>query len=659
MFKNLPIYILLLFFIIFSSVINSQITYFYSDNIFVKYIHEISLDKNIFEVLLQKYSINGISVIPLSPSLNPLSFLNYQISTDIGYILYLIIFRVFEFITILFVINSFFKEKISIYLKTLVFISLVFYFNIFDHQSYINFPILVFNLTIAIAYKFRNKIFFYLSIFFLGNLWSFLINPTYFLTTCFVPLLFYYFFLFLNKNYKILAITFIINLPFLIIYSFLMLGTARFFFGGEIINEQSNIYNFSFFNSYATFILILLSAGFIIFNKGLLNPFIKSFIIIQILFLILGLIFKYNLINWFLPHPAYLEYSFQYIFLSAIIFISFGIKKNFKILIIIFLFLIIINQLYKNFYKFINHKELIIKNNYLMNSRLLPKYFWENNEIIFLNKKYKNRIFYIYMPNASSNFAKYLLNQESQSIIAETMMLYIENFGHSLTWNEFFKANVVVNIGHSLLLDISTTAANLRNYNDKKNKNIIPVDRLDSKINEIYDIEYVLSDVKLDFEIEEVVNFKNFELFIYKYPKIKNKEFKNIIKISDFKNFYLDKNKTMDNFYVEEEILKTIDITKYKCNLMRNPSNQYLQFSITSDKFPCLAVFPISFSKTNQFFDTENKELKTFRGQYFFHSYIFKNENEILVKKKSIFLYAFNSLLDFIENKRIYNNSKN
>jgi hypothetical protein len=294
-----------------------------------------------------------------------------------------------------------------------------------------------------------------------------------------------------------------------------------------------------------------------------------------------------------------------------------------------------------------------------MNTRLLPKYFWENNEIIFLNKKYKNRIFYIYMPNASSNFTKYLLNQESQSIIAETMMLYSENFGHSLTWNEFFKANVVVNIGHSLLLDISTTAANLRNYNDKKNKNIIPVDRLDSKINEIYDIEYVLSDVKLDFEIEEVVNFKNFELFIYKYPKIKNKEFNNIIKISDFKNFYLDKNKTMNNFYVQEEILKTIDITKYKCNLIRNPINQYLQFSITSDKFPCLAVFPISFSKTNQFFDTENKEIKTFRGQYFFHSYIFKNENEVLVKKKSIFLYAFNSLLDFIENKRIYNNSKN
>ena len=97
MIKNLFIFFLFFFILIFCSIINSHITYFYSDHVFVKYIHEISVGKNIFEILIQKYSINGIPIIPLSPILNPLSFLNYQNTSDIGYVLYLLIFRILEF----------------------------------------------------------------------------------------------------------------------------------------------------------------------------------------------------------------------------------------------------------------------------------------------------------------------------------------------------------------------------------------------------------------------------------------------------------------------------------------------------------------------------------------------------------------------------------
>jgi hypothetical protein len=261
------------------------------------------------------------------------------------------------------------------------------------------------------------------------------------------------------------------------------------------------------------------------------------------------------------------------------------------------------------------------------------------------------------MPHHSSDFVKYLLDGSSGAMLGETMMMYNNNFKHSLTWNEFFRSSVVVNVGHSLLLNTSTLAANLINFNENKTKNVVPIDALESKLNNIYDIDYVLSDIKLNLELKEILNFNNFELYIYKYPKLISKKFDNIIYINDYKDFYFNKNKMLNNFYIKNN-LKNIKIPLEKCDLTRNTDKKYLEFLINSSKFPCLAVFPITYSNTDEFRDTKNNEFKTFRGQYFFHSYVFNEKANISVRKNNILIYAYNSFLDFRENRIIFSNYK-
>ena len=124
-----------------------------------------------------------------------------------------------------------------------------------------------------------------------------------------------------------------------------------------------------------------------------MNQFTKSFIFVQIFFLILGLIFKFNIINWFLPHPVYLEYSFQYIFISLIIFVIHKSENIVKKILFCFIFVIIFYQVFNNFSKFLNHNKLILESKYLGETKLLKRHFWQDNELIFLNDKYsKNRL---------------------------------------------------------------------------------------------------------------------------------------------------------------------------------------------------------------------------------------------------------------------------
>ena len=112
-----------------------------------------------------------------------------------------------------------------------------------------------------------------------------------------------------------------------------------------------------------------------------------------------------------------------------------------------------------------------------------------------------------------------------------------------------------------------------------------------------------------------------------------------------------------NNFYTKFN-LKEFKTPIEKCKLTRQTSKKYLQFSINALVFPCLAVFPITFSRVNEFIDLKNNKLETFRGQYFFHSYVFSQKNLIIVKKKNIFNYAYNSFLDFKENKEILSSYK-
>ena len=163
--KSSFFFILFAFFIIFGLAINilnsSLITYYYSDHIFMEILHNISSSKKISEILINKYNIFGIPFIPINPNLNLLSNLNYNLSSQYGYVLYLTIFRIIEFITYYFMVNYFLGKKSNLLIPSVVFLIFVYHFNAFDHQSYVNFPIIIFNLTIIISLYLKQNLKFF------------------------------------------------------------------------------------------------------------------------------------------------------------------------------------------------------------------------------------------------------------------------------------------------------------------------------------------------------------------------------------------------------------------------------------------------------------------------------------------------------------------
>ena len=121
-------------------------SYFWSDHKYLEYVHNLSLSKNIFEVLSSSQNLNGITLTILNPYLNPLSFLNYNLKSIFDYYIYLFFLRIFEISVILLHLKFFIKKiKIEDLVGVLV-IYIIFLANTsgFDHQSYINFPILIF-----------------------------------------------------------------------------------------------------------------------------------------------------------------------------------------------------------------------------------------------------------------------------------------------------------------------------------------------------------------------------------------------------------------------------------------------------------------------------------------------------------------------------------
>lgn len=649
-------FVILITIIIFASINNSTITYFYSDNIFMDYVHNESLNKGLFDILIQPFSINGISIIPINPYLNFLSFLNYNLSNSLSYIIYLVALYLTEFLVIYLLIKFFFTKKINLLNLILIYCSLVFYFNIFDHQSYINFPILVLNLFIGLAYYLNSNKYFFFGILFLGNLWSFLINPTYFFISCFAPMIFLYLVLILEKKYLHLILSLLANFPFTIIYIFMMLGTSRLFFGNEIINETSEIYNFSFFNSKVIFLIFIILIIYLttqLFNKKFEKKLIPIFFLI-FFFIFLGIIFKFKIFNWFLPHPVYIEYSFQYILIASIYYISLSFENNFKNKIYLSLILfssILLLKVSQNFNKILNYKEIISKISYYEETKILKRFYWNKNQNIFFSNDplFKNKIFFIDMPNMGSDFSKYLLGNNKKFGHGMSIMNYNEDYQHSLTWNEFFKSEITTNIGHSLLLDISSLIINLKNNKTLKYKNVLPIDHLNSSINDFYSYDYILSDRILNYKIAKTYDFKNYKIYIYQYPKKNIKNFKNIILYDGIKTFIENKMYLNENLYLEKNNKLTV---KNNCNLKRYTQDKKIYFKISSDIYPCISIFPIPFSETNTFMN-KNQVISTFRAQYFFHGKITKRPEVIELSKKNIFHYAFSSLDDYI-NSKIY-----
>ena len=129
-------------------------------------------------------------------------------------------------------------------------------------------------------------------------------------------------------------------------YILLVIGTARFALGNLVISETSNIYNFTIINSkllQLTLIFLFFQSIFLKKKNFLKDSNLIILFIFSILSLIFGIIFNFQIFNWNIPHPIYIDYSLQYIYLAliSIYLLENNIKKK------LFKIIYFINILYK------------------------------------------------------------------------------------------------------------------------------------------------------------------------------------------------------------------------------------------------------------------------------------------------------------------------
>lgn len=644
------------FFIIFGVAINilnsSLITYYYSDHIFMEILHNISSGKKISEILINKYNIFGIPFIPINPNLNLLSDLNYNLNSQYGYVLYLTIFRIIEFITYYLMVNYFLAKKSNLLIPSIIFLIFVYHFNVFDHQSYVNFPIIIFNLTIIVSLYIKQNLKLFSIVFLLGNFWSYLINPTYFFIVVFGPFLFFLIFLILNREYKKTLLSILINIPFALHYIGLTSGTARFALSKLITNETDLYYNFSVYNSklFIIFLLLILFLYFLNYKKKNLivpNEF-KSISIILIIFLVIGALIKLEILFQNFPHPSYVDYSLQYIYLSLVAVALIQLSKNFKVKILfyIFFFSLIIFKFYSVHKNIVNYDYLVENNSFYENTNLVQRYFWQKNKEFKFKNDAKKKSVLIDIPNDNSDFVKYIFqNKVNDKDTYNSRIFYNNLLEHSLTWNEFAKNEMFIDEGHSLLLNINTFLA-LNPNKLRKSKNTIGSSSNINNLNNFFGFELILSDRELNLKKISSYDYSDFKLFMYEYPKRQSYTIDQI----KFKGSYKDDLKYFNEviFTENKEKNKFLNITEFcQINNQFNFENQII-YKIYSNKEKCLAIFPIPFSHTDNFYKN-NKKIETFKLQHYFHAAILNKNDLIKVKKKNLYYFPYYSFLDYIK----------
>jgi hypothetical protein len=669
-------------------------SYFWSDHKYLEYVHNLSLSKNIFEVLSSSQNLNGITLTILNPYLNPLSFLNYNLKSIFDYYIYLFFLRIFEISVILLHVKFFIKKiKIEDLVGVLV-IYIIFLANTsgFDHQSYINFPILIFCFFHGISLFLKNNKYFFL-ILFLGNFWAYTINPIYFFVTCFAPLIFYYTYFFFKKEYLRFLLIFLANLPFAVSFILLSLGTARVAMSDTFPGSQSH-YNFTIYQS-KTF--LVLSLIFIVFSIKLIYEkknyfFSYFFLIITFLTLFFGKLYSLNPDKWMIPQPEYLDYSFQYIFIVILCMIL-KLSKYDKIKKILILFILTI-FFFRSFYfinlyqtaKHINDSKIFIGSN----KNLVKSFFWNkdtDDNFIFRNDL-KDKITLINIPHINSKFYDSVFTDKTPKQGGIDLLKYSYNldFFGSLSYVTFWRNGIKINDGHSQFLDISSTLANLEKsrlekyYNSKYNnydvlyfsgekileRQTIPKISYNSPLVEFYNIDLILSDTVLDLKIFKEYKFNNYSVFLYKTPEV-NRDYnriKNIYFINSFKDYQGNINTFNDSLYIDRKQEFDNKINSFcKIKEIKTKSSNKT-FDIIANKVNgCVAVFPIPFSHTNDFYFYENLKNKdplikceTFRVQYYFHGCKIKYSSRVILKKKNLFVYPIASFKDYLEYQNIKKN---
>jgi hypothetical protein len=671
-------------------------SFFWSDHKYLEYVHNLSINKSILEVLSNSQNINGATLTILNPYLNPLSFLNYNLKSIFDYYVYIFFFRFLEISVIVLHLKFFIKKIKFLDLVGVIFIYIIFLTNTsgFDHQSYINFPIIIFCFFHGLSLFIKKNNYFYFTLF-LGNLWAYSINPIYFFVTCFCPLIFYYTYFIYKKEYLKFLLILLANLPFAINFILLSLGTARVALPDFFPGSQAH-YNFLIYQSKTflilTLILIPLSIKLIYEKK---NYFFSCFfLIITFSYLLFGKIYNLDPDKWKIPQPEYLDYSFQYILIVIVYMIiklsNYDLIKKISLLFLLFIFVnrsIFFIHSYQASKSFSN-KSLFIDHN----KNLVKSFFWSkdtDDSFIFRNDL-KNKTILLNLPNFNSKLYNHSWKDENFSKQGSFELLkysYNLNFFGSLGYVTFWRNGIKINEAHSQLLDISTTLANLEkrkienNYNPKYNnydvlyfsgekileRQTIPKISYNSPLLEFYHIDLILSDVFLDLELFKEYKFKNYSVFLYKAPQVKrdHNKIKNIYFIDTFKDYQRNIITFKDNLYLDVKQEFDIGTINTFCKVKEIKTN----FSdtvfdvIANNANGCLAVFPIPFSYTNDFYFYENMKknsllkCKTFRVQYYFHGCIIKYSSKVTLKKKNLFLYPVASLKDYLEFQMINKNS--
>ena len=666
---------------------SSYLSYFWPDHTYVNYLHNLNLGKDIFEVLSASHNFNGITLSIYNPYLNPLSFLNYNLTSLFDYKLYLIFFRLCELTIIILHINYFIK-KISI--KEIVgifFIYIIYLGNTtgFDHLSYINFPIIVFCFFHGLSLYFQKNNFLFFVLLLIGNIWSFLIAPIYFIVTCFAPLLFYYAYFLYKKDYKKIFLIFLSNLIVAVPFVMITLGTARINMT-EVYPGAFPHYNFMIFQSKTFFILSVVStilAVKLIYQKKEYF-FSYLFLIINFLTITFGLLYKYKHASWKLPQPEYLDYAFQNIYILIIFMIIYFSKKDFFTYALLAIFFL--NFSYKSygyssaFIKNMDLPKIIFANK---NKSYLKKFFWDKADKEYLFKEdLQNKRVLINLPNFNSDLMKFSFAEASteQTQWESTKYYYNKDFGGNLSFIDFWRNNIMTNEGHSQYLDISSARASLENLNFKMTKNskwktfdkmhlnqdklierqsILPISS-ESPLVDFYQVDYILSDVRLDRELYKKYDFDKYSIYLYRVPSSKKNY--TIEKINYFTDFdsYQDNLAKINNelFLHENQKDINIDIKKF-CDVktVKNKLNKTI-FDVNTNNQDCVAVFPTTYSHNNNFLIVDknnNKKIEcdNFRVQYFFHGCLIKENSKIELMKNNILLYPFGSFKDFLDLKKL------
>lgn len=692
---NLCLILISFFVIFFSNTHFSYLDYFWFDFVFAQYAHNVNLQKQFLDILPNTGNIFGITLWILNPWLNILSSFNYNLSNKSEYFMYLTILRFLEILTLITFLYSF-SKKLEIKNLSIIFvlyIILLVNFNRYDHESYINFPIIIFCIFHALSIFFKNNFLFFLLIF-LGNLWSYLINPIYFFITCFFPLIFFYSYLFYKKDFKKLLITFLTNLPFAIFFILLALGTSRFALSELYVGSKLH-QNFALYES-KNFLLI--AVIFFILSINILkkkNNFFCWFFITYIFFCILvGGIFKFDPNNWKMPQPYQFEYSSQFILIYIFYKIIKDSDKNFIFKCCLIILIILFS--YRSI--FFIKKYIHLKDNRMSegayidkNESIQKKYFWSVIEgTFFLKNDLKNKRVFLNLPNYRSDFHKSYssidLGSDSDHQIFESGIFYYnKNYNNSLWWPFFWENQIAINQGYSFNLDINTVLAHYFNPStkeilDKKNKNKYLLNLSDGRIynrSEVpkfnlkhlinfYKIDYVLSDVMLDkaiykyYSLDKSYKFENFNLYLYKRISLtENLIIKKINFIENYKQYEENiKNFNSQLFIEKEDYYRVSNLNKF-CDVNTSSKDNNIFFEVKKNNSEkCLAIFPIPFSHNNLFIsDTpkinNKKACKTFRVQFFFHACIIEEDLKFTLKKKNLFLYHFGSFRDFVDYKLI------